>query len=147
MSHSTNKIALVIGAPAEIGGATAAALSRHGWTVRGLTRRPHPGNGTIEWIAGDAMNAADVLSAAQGAALIVSRRQPSGFRNWATQVLPMIDNTSPPPRRSARASYCRAPSTISAPTLSRCCMRIPPASVDPQGRDPGGDGEETQGGN
>jgi hypothetical protein len=32
MSHSTSKIALVIGASGGIGGATAAARSRHGWT-------------------------------------------------------------------------------------------------------------------
>jgi nucleoside-diphosphate-sugar epimerase len=98
MSHSTNriatnKIALVIGAAGGIGGATAAALSRHGWTVRGLTRRAQTGNADIEWIAGDAMNAADVLRAAQGASLIVHAANPPGYRNWATQVLPMIDNT------------------------------------------------------
>jgi nucleoside-diphosphate-sugar epimerase len=93
MSHSTRKIALVIGATGGIGGATAAALSRHGWAVRGLTRRPQPGNGTIEWIAGDAVNAADVLRAAQGVSLIVHAANPPGYRNWATQVLPMIDNT------------------------------------------------------
>jgi len=93
MTRSTNKIALVIGATGGIGGAAASALARHGWTVRGLTRRPQPGNGTIEWIAGDAMNAADVLGAAQGASLIVHAANPPGYRNWATQVLPMIDNT------------------------------------------------------
>jgi nucleoside-diphosphate-sugar epimerase len=93
MSPSKSKIALVIGATGGIGGATATALARHGWTVRGLTRRPQPGNGTIEWIAGDAMNAADVLSTAQGASLIVHAANPPGYRNWATQVLPMIDNT------------------------------------------------------
>jgi nucleoside-diphosphate-sugar epimerase len=93
MSLSTNKIALVIGAAGGIGGATAAALSRHGWTVRGLTRRPQPDNGTIEWIGGDAMNAADVLAAARGASLIVHAANPPGYRDWATQVLPMIDST------------------------------------------------------
>jgi uncharacterized protein YbjT (DUF2867 family) len=93
MSNSTNKIALVIGATGGIGGATAAALARHGWTVRGLTRRPQPGKAAIEWVAGDAMNAADVLAAAQGASLIVHGANPPGYRNWGTQVLPMIDNT------------------------------------------------------
>ena len=93
MTHPTSKIALVIGAAGGIGGATAAALSRHGWTVRGLTRRPQPANDSIEWIAGDAMNAADVLRAAQGASLIIHAANPPGYRNWATQVLPMIDNT------------------------------------------------------
>jgi nucleoside-diphosphate-sugar epimerase len=93
MSSSTQKIALIIGASGGIGGATAAALARHGWTVRGLTRRPQPGNGTIEWIAGDAMNAADVLRAAHGASLIVHAANPPGYRNWATEVLPMLDNS------------------------------------------------------
>jgi nucleoside-diphosphate-sugar epimerase len=92
MSPST-KIALVIGAAGGIGGATAAALAQHGWSVRGLTRRPQPANSTIEWIAGDAMKAADVLRAAQGALLIVHAANPPGYRNWSTEVLPMIDNT------------------------------------------------------
>ena len=90
---ATQKIALVIGASGGIGGATAAALARHGWTVRGLTRRPQPGNGIVEWVAGDAMNAADVLRAAQGASLIVHAANPPGYRNWATEVLPMLDNS------------------------------------------------------
>jgi nucleoside-diphosphate-sugar epimerase len=90
---STPKIALVIGASGGIGGATAEALARHGWTVHGLTRGSQPGNGIVEWITGDAMNAADVLRAAQGASLIVHAANPPGYRNWATQVLPMIDNT------------------------------------------------------
>jgi nucleoside-diphosphate-sugar epimerase len=93
MTHPTSKIALVIGAAGGVGGATAAALSRHGWTVRGLTRRPQAANDIIKWIAGDAMNAADVLRAAEGASLIVHAANPPGYRNWATQVLPMIDNT------------------------------------------------------
>jgi nucleoside-diphosphate-sugar epimerase len=92
-SISTPRIALIIGASGGIGGATAAALARHGWTLRGLTRRPQSGNGPIEWIAGDAMNATDVLRAAQGASLIVHAANPPGYRNWATQVLPMLDNT------------------------------------------------------
>jgi nucleoside-diphosphate-sugar epimerase len=93
MSQSTSKMALVIGAAGGIGGAAAAALSRHGWSVRGLTRRPQSDTATIEWIAGDAMNAAEVLRAAQGASLIVHAANPPGYRNWATEVLPMIDNT------------------------------------------------------
>ncbi len=95
MSPVTSKIALVIGAAGGIGGETAAALIRHGWSVRGLTRRPQPGSAPkqIAWIPGDAMNAADVLRAAQGASLIVHAANPPGYRNWATQVLPMVDNT------------------------------------------------------
>jgi nucleoside-diphosphate-sugar epimerase len=93
MLRSNSKIALVIGAAGGIGGETAAALARRGWAVRGLTRRPQPASASIEWIAGDAMNAADVLRAAYGASLIVHGANPPGYRNWDTQVLPMIDNT------------------------------------------------------
>jgi nucleoside-diphosphate-sugar epimerase len=93
MSRSNDKIALVIGAAGGIGGATAAALARHGWTVRGLTRRPQPHNAAVEWIAGDGMDAADVLRAAQGASLIVHAANPPGYRDWDKVVLPMLDNT------------------------------------------------------
>lgn len=93
MSQSIDKIALVIGAAGGVGGETCKALIRHGWSVRGLTRRPQPADTGIEWIAGDAMNAADVLRAAQGVQLIVHAANPPGYRNWATQVLPMVDNT------------------------------------------------------
>jgi nucleoside-diphosphate-sugar epimerase len=92
MSQSANKIALVIGASGGIGGETAAALARHGWSVRGLARRPLA-DAAIAWIKGDAMNAADVLRAAQGAALIVHAVNPPGYRDWDKLVLPMLDNT------------------------------------------------------
>ena len=49
MSQSASKIALVVGATGAIGGDTAAALSRHGWSVRGLARRPQPESGRIAW--------------------------------------------------------------------------------------------------
>jgi len=93
MSQSNNRTAVVIGAAGGIGGATAAALSRHGWAVRGLTRRPQADSAAISWTEGDAMNAADVLAAAQGVSLIVHAANPPGYRNWATLVLPMIDNS------------------------------------------------------
>jgi nucleoside-diphosphate-sugar epimerase len=92
MVTSTEKIALVIGAGG-IGGETAAALIRHGWSVRGLTRRPRAGGAGMEWVAGDALNRADVLRAAEGVRLIVHAANPAGYRNWDTQVLPMIDHT------------------------------------------------------
>ena len=93
MSHSSNKIALVIGAAGGIGGEAATALGRHGWSVRGLARRPLPVEAGVAWIRGDALNAADVLSAAQGAALIVHAVNPPGYRDWEKLVLPMLDNT------------------------------------------------------
>ena len=42
MPSSRERIALVIGAAGGIGGETAAALARHGRSVRALTRRPQP---------------------------------------------------------------------------------------------------------
>jgi nucleoside-diphosphate-sugar epimerase len=92
MPRSLERIALVIGAAGGIGGETAAALARHGWSVRGLTRRPQPPR-LVEWIAGDAMNAADVRRAAQDASLIVHAANPPGYRDWDKLVLPMLDNT------------------------------------------------------
>lgn len=92
MSRPRSRIVLVIGATGGIGGETAAALARHGWSVRGLTRRVQPASALIDWIVGDALDAADVLRAAQGVALIVHAANPPGYRNWDREVLPMIDN-------------------------------------------------------
>ena len=87
------RIALVIGAAGGIGGEAAAALARHGWTVRGLTRRPMPLRAGLDWISGDAMVAADVARAAQGVDLIVHAANPPGYKDWEKLVLPMLDNT------------------------------------------------------
>ncbi|MBR1222922.1 NAD-dependent epimerase/dehydratase family protein [Bradyrhizobium sp. U87765 SZCCT0131] len=92
-SPSRPRIALVIGATGGIGGETAAALVRHGWTVRGLSRRPQPAHPDITWVVGDAMVAEDVRRAAEGVALIVHAANPPGYRDWDRVVLPMIDNT------------------------------------------------------
>ena len=64
------KTALVIGASGGVGGEVAAALLRRGWRVKALNRNPaaaakaRPDLG-VEWITGDAMRPADVVSAAQ----------------------------------------------------------------------------------
>ena len=92
-SSNAGRIALVIGAAGGIGGEAAAALARHGWTVRGLTRRPMPARAGVEWVSGDAMVAADVARAAQGVSLIVHAANPPGYKNWGKLVLPMLDNT------------------------------------------------------
>ncbi len=93
-----NRQALVLGATGGIGGSIAAALIRHGWSVRALARNPDAArNATpaaeIRWIGGDAMNRADVMRAAEGASLIVHAVNPPNYANWDTLVLPMIDNT------------------------------------------------------
>ncbi|QCG97693.1 NAD-dependent epimerase/dehydratase family protein [Azospirillum sp. TSA2s] len=91
----TDRIALVLGATGGIGGEMARALAARGWTVRGLRRKPaeSPRSEGIDWIVGDAMNAANVLAAAEGAALIVHAVNPPGYRNWDRLVLPMLDNS------------------------------------------------------
>jgi len=94
-------IALVLGATGGIGGAVARALSARGYHVRAM----HRAAGTVhrkssggskavaEWVVGNAMNRADVVSAASGASVIFHGVNPPGYRNWAKLVLPMIDNT------------------------------------------------------
>ncbi|WP_331692765.1 NAD-dependent epimerase/dehydratase family protein [Pandoraea sputorum] len=99
MSHSnqqTTSRALVLGATGGIGGEVARQLLAAGWQVRALRRGGAPGPMTdagIEWIDGDAMRADDVLAAARDCAVIVHAVNPPGYRNWNTQVLPMLDNT------------------------------------------------------
>ncbi|KQS99099.1 MULTISPECIES: NAD-dependent epimerase/dehydratase family protein [unclassified Rhizobium] len=89
-------IALVLGATGGIGGAVARTLLARGWTIRALNRDAARASAIapdFDWVQGDAMNSADVLSAAQGASLIVHAVNPPGYRNWGTLVLPMLDNT------------------------------------------------------
>ncbi|WP_439892606.1 SDR family oxidoreductase [Ralstonia sp. 25C] len=100
------RIALVLGATGGIGGEVARRLVARGWHVRALQRNPDTlanRNTAFEWMRGDAMVREDVVSAAQGAELIVHAVNPPGYKNWAGQVLPMIDNTI----AAARASGAR----------------------------------------
>ncbi|WP_455270822.1 NAD(P)H-binding protein [Rhizobium herbae] len=96
MTSEATQTALILGATGGIGGAVARTLQARGWAIRALNRDATkaaaraPG---YEWLQGDAMNAGDVLAAAQGASLIVHAVNPAGYRNWGTLVLPMIDNT------------------------------------------------------
>jgi nucleoside-diphosphate-sugar epimerase len=96
---SPAKIALVIGATGSFGGHAAAALQKHGWTIRALARDPDAArarvgaNMPIEWVGGDAMVEADVLAAAAGARLIVHAANPPAYRNWPGLVLPMVRAT------------------------------------------------------
>jgi nucleoside-diphosphate-sugar epimerase len=88
--------ALVLGATGGIGGEMTRSLVARGWRVRALNRNPakvlKPIQG-VEWIAGDAMNRADVIAAAGGADLIVHGVNPPGYRNWGALALPMLENT------------------------------------------------------
>ncbi|MGY2239052.1 NAD-dependent epimerase/dehydratase family protein [Pseudomonas gingeri] len=90
-----NKV-LVLGASGGIGGEVARQLRDGGWQVvalqRGLALECEQRDG-MTWLRGDAMNRGDVLRAAQGCSVIVHGVNPPGYRNWATLVLPMIDNS------------------------------------------------------
>lgn len=91
-----NTRALVLGATGGIGGEVARQLLAAGWQVRALRRGgPPPGaqQDGLDWVAGDAMDPADVLAAAVGCSVIVHAVNPPGYRRWAELVLPMITNT------------------------------------------------------
>ena len=87
------KLALVLGATGGVGGEVARALLLRGWRVRALVRSGECNIAGVESVKGDAMVQADVVAAAQGAALIVHAVNPPGYRNWGTLVLPMLENT------------------------------------------------------
>jgi nucleoside-diphosphate-sugar epimerase len=87
---------LVLGATGGIGGELAWQLRDAGWDVRALQRRasnPVERRDGITWISGDALNAHDVLAAADGCSVIVHAVNPPGYRRWSELVLPMLDNT------------------------------------------------------
>lgn len=107
---STSKTALVIGGNGGIGREACLAMKRHGWQVRALVRRLPAARDGIDWVQGDAMQDTDVLAAAEGAAVIVHAVNPPGYRNWNTQVLPMLDHSI----AAARANGARIvlPGTI-----------------------------------
>jgi nucleoside-diphosphate-sugar epimerase len=113
---SDTRTALVIGITGGIGGEIAAALLRRGWRVRALVRRPHEAArraawlSGIEWIAGDAMRAADVVAAAERASLIVHGANPPGYRNWRGLALPMLESTIAAAKNSGARIFF--PSTI-----------------------------------
>ncbi len=92
----STKTALILGATGGIGGAVAQGLTLRGWRIRALNRnaaeaaRRQP---EFDWFQGDAMQADDVLKAAQGVDVIVHAVNPPGYRNWGKVVLPMLDNT------------------------------------------------------
>ncbi len=106
---------LILGATGGIGHEVAAALSRHGWSIKALHREPakaaaREGTFSVIWVKGDAMNAAEVTNAARGTSLIVHAVNPPGYRNWAKLVVPMIESSI----SAARASGARIllPGTI-----------------------------------
>ena len=101
-----DRLALVIGATGGIGSEVTLALLGRGWRVRALHRDPaqaalsHGDLGRIEWVAGDAMQEADVKEAARGTALIFHGANPPRYRNWRGLALPMLANAIAAARRS-----------------------------------------------
>ena len=93
------RTALIVGATGGFGSETARALLANGWQVRALHRKPAEALkrfaelGAIEWVAGDAMNSADVLAAAAGVEVVVHAANPPGYRNWKGLALPMLEST------------------------------------------------------
>ena len=106
-NDGTRRTALVIGATGGIGGEAAHALLAHGWRVRGLCRHPADASrraawvGAVEWVAGDAMNEADVTTAAAGTTLIFHGANPPMYKNWRGLALPMLRNAIAAARRGA----------------------------------------------
>jgi len=96
---SKTKSALIIGATGGIGSEMARVLAKRGFHVRALHRDPQqakariPSLAAIDWVKGDAMNAADVLAASVGVSLVVHAANPPGYRNWKRLALPMLENS------------------------------------------------------
>lgn len=88
-------LALILGVNGGVGSQVSQMLQQRGWRVRAMTRQRTSTGATdgVERVTGDAMNRQDVLDAAKGAGLIVHAVNPPGYRNWESQVLPMLDNT------------------------------------------------------
>jgi nucleoside-diphosphate-sugar epimerase len=101
---SAPRTALVLGATGGVGGEVMRVLLARGWHVRALARRP-PADAApaVQWIAGDAMRADDVVAAARGADVIVHGVNPPGYKNWRGLALPMLESSL----AAARASGAR----------------------------------------
>jgi nucleoside-diphosphate-sugar epimerase len=93
---------LVIGATGGMGGAVTRALLQQGWPVRAMTRHVDmarlvaagdaacQGMAAVQWVQGDAMNAADVQRAAQGVGYIVHAANPPRYARWRELAMPML---------------------------------------------------------
>jgi nucleoside-diphosphate-sugar epimerase len=99
MTSTPQKTALVIGVTGSFGGHAAVALMQRGWRIRAMSRDPQAAAARagarmpIEWVKGDAMNAADVAAAARGASVIVHAANPPKYHNWNGLVRQMLAST------------------------------------------------------
>ena len=95
---TSERTALIIGATGLFGLHAAEALIKHGWRIRALARDPAAAAAKlgpktpIEWVRGDAMDAASVIAAAAGVQLVVHAANPPGYRNWKGTVLRMAES-------------------------------------------------------
>ncbi|MBS0256700.1 MAG: NAD(P)H-binding protein [Proteobacteria bacterium] len=94
-AQNERPLALILGVNGGVGSQVSRMLQQRGWQVRAMTRQRTSTGATdgVERVTGDAMNRQDVMDAAKGASLIVHAVNPPGYRNWETQVLPMLDNS------------------------------------------------------
>lgn len=94
----TRKPVLILGLNGTIGSHIARALLRDGRSLRAVVRdreaaRQGWHGAAIEWVEGDAMDAATVIGAGAGVGTIVHAVSPPRYRDWDKSVLPMIDNS------------------------------------------------------
>jgi nucleoside-diphosphate-sugar epimerase len=98
MSEAT-KTALVLGITGSVGREIARVLEARGWRISALHRDPAAARKTgglpraVRWLKGDSMHTADVVKAAEGAALIVHAVNPPKYHNWRGLALPMLENS------------------------------------------------------
>ncbi|QCL94373.1 NAD-dependent epimerase/dehydratase family protein [Agrobacterium tumefaciens] len=94
-ARNERPLALILGVNGGVGSQVSRMLQQRGWRVRAMTRQRTSTGATdgVERVTGDAMNRQDVMDAATGVNLIVHAVNPPGYRNWESQVLPMLDNT------------------------------------------------------
>lgn len=102
--EQSRPIVLIIGVTGGIGGAVARSALKQGWRVRALTRHPDMGQrvqsgqacwqglDAVDWHVGDAMQADDMLRAAQGVAFVVHAANPPRYTRWRELALPMLRN-------------------------------------------------------
>jgi NAD(P)-dependent dehydrogenase (short-subunit alcohol dehydrogenase family) len=137
-SKPTGRIALVLGATGGVGGETAAALARHGWTVRALARDPTKGGQLASGLELDRRRRHGPRGGGRGGAGRVDHRprgEPARLSRLEQLVLPMIDNTIAAAQGQRRADPAAGHDLQLRPRLP-AARRDLAAAPDPQGRDP-----------